>query len=79
MDPMKTRYDRVNLIPNKEYYMIHQGRKTFVGTFVQSMYSGSGDGMTVSIEFLLNDRPYYIEEDMWGSESGEELTYFTLA
>ena len=41
---MDIRCNRANLVPGKEYYKIRNGEKIFVGTFVRSMRSGSGDG-----------------------------------
>jgi len=79
MDPIQIRYNRGNLVPGKEYYKIHNREKSFAGTFVRLVRSGSGDGMTISVEFLLNDKTYYVDEEMWGSLNGSELTYFVEA
>lgn len=49
-----------------------------VGTFVRSYRMGSGDGMTVHWEFNKDGTIKTIEDEMWGSVSGSELTYYRL-
>lgn len=49
-----------------------------VGTFVRSYRMGSGDGMTVHWEFNKDGTIKTIEDEMWGSVSGFELTYYRL-
>ena len=49
-----------------------------VGTFMRSYRMGSGDGMTVYWEFNNGNKVTTIGDQMWGSLSGKELTYFRL-
>ena len=49
-----------------------------VGTFVRSYRMGSGDGMTVHWEFNNGGKITTIDDAMWGSLSGKELTHFRL-
>lgn len=49
-----------------------------VGTFMRSYRMGSGDGMTVYWEFNNGGKVTTIGDQMWGSLSGKELTYFRL-
>jgi len=66
---MTKSYTRIRTVGGKE-------ERTFVGTFVRTYTMGSGDGMTVHLEFNNNGSKTTIEEDMWGSISGDELSYF---
>jgi hypothetical protein len=49
-----------------------------VGTFIRSYRTGSGDGMMVHWEFNNGGKITTIGDQMWGSVSGKELTYFRL-
>jgi len=40
---------------------------------------GSGDGTTVHLEFERDGTKITVNDEMWGSVSGDELVYFTLA
>lgn len=73
---MKTRYDRGNLEKGVAYIQVNQGVRTKVGKFQYSGYQGSGDGMTLVLVFELNGNNHTVQEDMWGSVSGRELSYF---
>ena len=60
------------------HYMKHQNDSTeYVGTFHTCSYSGSGDGMEIHFWFNLNEKIYKLDDQMWGSVSGNELMYFT--
>jgi hypothetical protein len=48
------------------------------GTFIRCYRMGSGDGMTVHWEFNNGGKMTTIDDQMWGSVSGKELTYFRL-
>ena len=73
---MKTRYERGNLEKGVAYVQVNQTGRTKVGTFVHSGYQGSGDGMELVLVFELNGKPNHVREEMWGSVSGRELSYF---
>jgi hypothetical protein len=77
---IQKRIDRVNLDTTKSYVRVRSvgGKevKEYVGTFVRVYRMGSGDGMTVHIEFNDNGRITRVDEEMWGSLSGAELSYF---
>ena len=49
-----------------------------VGTFMRSYRMGSGDGMTVYWEFNNGGKVTRIDDAMWGSVSGKELTHFRV-
>jgi len=51
--------------------------QTYVGKFVKSYNMGSGDGMTVHMEFDNFGTRVIVDEAMWGSLYGNELSYFT--
>ena len=60
------------------HYMKIQGKNIdYAGKFVQCYLAGSGDGMSVHFIFELNGKQYTLNDQMWGSISGEELMYFT--
>ena len=47
-----------------------------VGRFIRSYSMGSGDGMTAHWEFELNGKIITVNDEMWGSVSGEGLVGF---
>ena len=77
---LQPRIDRTNLDTNKCYTRVRKVKgveeRTYVGMFVRSYRMGSGDGMQLYIEFNDSGRVTTISEDMWGSVSGDELSYF---
>jgi hypothetical protein len=77
---LQPRIDRVNLDTKKCYTRVHKVNgsqtQTYVGQFVRSYTMGSGDGMTVHLEFNDNGTITTIGEEMWGSVSGDELSHF---
>lgn len=73
---MKTRYERGNLEKGVAYIRVNQTGRTKVGKFVHSGYQGSGDGTTLVLVFELDGKNHTVQEDMWGSVSGRELSYF---
>jgi len=83
MEIIHSRIQRVDLDVTKSYIQVKQVRgietKTYVGKFVRVYCMGSGDGMTVHIEFDDNGRCTRVDEEMWGSLGGNELSYFIEA
>ena len=83
MDILKPYIDRVNLDTKKSYYQLKNVNgtlvKTFMGQFVRVYRMGSGDGMTVHLEFNDSGILNRVDEEMWGSVSGSELSYFIEA
>jgi hypothetical protein len=77
---LEKRCTRATLDTTKNYIQVRtvdkKETRVYVGTFVRSYCMGSGDGMTVHIEFNDNGRITRVDEEMWGSLSGEELSYF---
>ena len=77
---MESRISRVNLDITKSYTRVKLVNgtpvKEFVGRFVKTYRMGSGDGMTVHMEFNDNGRITRVDEEMWGSVGGYELSYF---
>jgi len=79
------RFKRTDLKPDAYYVQVKcdNGVKTpiYVGKFIRSYRMGSGDGMTLHVEFYndIKKKQVVIEEDMWGSILGEELSYFVDA
>ena len=77
---LQPRIDRVNLDTKKCYLRIRKvdGKQvqTYVGQFVRSYTMGSGDGMTVHLEFNDAGTITTIGEEMWGSVSGDDLSHF---
>ena len=75
-----TRISRAYLEPAKYYIMVKKlGGATVeeeVGRFLKSYTMGSGDGMTLHWEFVLNGKVRRINDEMWGSVNGEELVGF---
>lgn len=71
---------RVNLDVNKNYTKVNIVNNTvvrkYVGKFVKTYRMGSDDGMTVHMEFNDNGTVTRVDEDMWGSVNGYELSYF---
>jgi hypothetical protein len=74
---MKSRISRTELKPGHHYMMIQGKNVEYAGKFVSCYRMGSGDGMTVHFIFELNNTQYILDDQMWGSISGEELMYFT--
>jgi hypothetical protein len=83
MDILKPCIQRVNLDPSKHYFHVRYVRdseiQTYVGRFVRAFTMGSGDGMTIHVEFMDNGKKTVIDEEMWGSVGGQELSYFLEA
>ncbi len=79
-DIIEKRINRTNLDTAKSYVRVRSvgGKevKEYVGTFVRVYCMGSGDGMTIHVEFNDNGRITRVDEEMWGSLSGAELSYF---
>lgn len=77
---MESRISRVNLDVTKNYTRVrivnNNAVKEFVGRFVKTYRMGSGDGMTVHMEFNDNGLIKRVDEEMWGSVGGHELSYF---
>ena len=79
------RFRRGDLKPGAYYVRVNcaNGVKTatYVGKFIRSYRMGSGDGMTLHVEFYndVTKTQVIIDEDMWGSILGEELSYFVHA
>lgn len=80
LQTLQSRCSRSNLDTSKEYIMVKKvdGKvvEEEVGRFVTSYQTGSGDGMTLHWEFLKNGITIRIQDDMWGSIDGSELTGF---
>jgi len=81
-DLMASRMSRGMLQTGLQYIMTKEvnGLTTEedVGTFMRYYRMGSGDGMTVHWEFNNGGKVTTIIDEMWGSVSGKELTYFRL-
>lgn len=77
-----SRCSRGDLDTTKEYIMVKKvnGKvvEEEVGRFVKCYQMGSGDGMTLHWEFLLNGITIHIQDDMWGTIDGSELTGFRV-
>ena len=80
---LKPRFNRGNLDTTKCYIRVQNidGKevKTYMGKYVKTYHMGSGDGMTLHLEFNNAGRSISVSETMWGSVSGEELSYFIEA
>ena len=65
------KYIRVVKVNGKE-------EKTPVGYFVKSYTMGSGDGMTLHLEFNLDGKNISVDGEMWGSStvSESDLAWF---
>ena len=74
---MKGRISRTELKPGHHYMKIQGKNVDYAGKFVHCYRMGSGDGMTLHFLFELNGTQYTLDDQMWGSISGEELMYFT--
>jgi len=74
---MKGRISRTELKPGHYYMKIQKKNIDYVGKFIRCYNMGSGDGMTVHFVFELNYNQYTLDDEMWGSVSGDELMYFT--
>lgn len=81
-DIMMSRLSRGMLQTGFQYIMTKEVKgvttEEDVGTFMRSYTMGSGDGMTVYWEFNNGGKVTTIGDQMWGSLSGKELTYFRL-
>jgi len=77
---IESRISRVDLDVTKNYTQVKIVNDTkvkeYLGKFVKVYRMGSGDGMTVHTEFNDNGRVTRVDEEMWGSISGRELSYF---
>jgi len=73
---MKSRYNREDLEKGVAYIRVKQGLRTKVGKFQCSGYQGSGDEMELVLVFELDGKNYTLQEAMWGSVGGQELSYF---
>jgi hypothetical protein len=77
---IERRISRVNLDVGKSYTRVwnegHEEVRIFMGVFVRVYTMGSGDGMTVHLEFNDNGKLNRVDEQMWGSVDGSELSYF---
>ena len=80
---LATRVNRANLDTSKKYIRVRKEggvvTETPVGFFVRSYRMGSGDGMTLHWEFNLDGNITTETDEMWGSLSGSELTWFKEA
>lgn len=80
MQTIESRISRLNLDDKKSYIkVIKKGEMTIeepVGRFVRSYRMGSGDGMTAHWEFNKDGVTIVIDDQMWGSTSGEGLLGF---
>ena len=78
---MEKRIDRTQLDTSKSYYQkrIINGKmtQTYLGKFVKTYRMGSGDVMTVHTEFDNFGTRVVVDEEMWGSLNGSELSYYT--
>ena len=79
---MESRISRTELIVGNEYYKNKMVKgtliKEYVGKYIRTYWMGSGDGMTVHLEFEKDGVKVTVDDEMWGSVSGHELAYFTL-
>jgi hypothetical protein len=73
---MNTRYNRGNLEKGVAYIQVNKNGRTKVGKFVETAHYGSGDGMQIVLIFEYLGRRNVIQEEMWGSLDGKELSYF---
>jgi len=74
---MKGRISRAEMKPGNHYMVIQGKNINYAGKFIDYGMWGSGDGMTVHFTFELNGKQHTLDDQMWGSISGEELMYFT--
>lgn len=70
------RASRTELDTTKYYEKVHNTTKEYVGKFIRSYTMGSGDGMTVHWEFNNNGKIITVNDELWGSLSGNELIGF---
>jgi len=76
MEELAKRVNRVNLDITFCCIQVYNNIHTYVGRFIKVYRMGSGDGMTVHIEFNDAGKITRVDEEMWGSVNGSELTYF---
>ena len=74
---IKGRISRTEMKPDHHYMKIQGKNVDYAGKFIGCYRMGSGDGMTIHFTFELNNTKYTLDDQMWGSISGEELMYFT--
>lgn len=79
---MKQRYERLNLDTKLCYNVTRKSptglTEIYVGKFIRSYRMGSGDGMTSHWEFDNNGTIVRIDDETWGSVSGDELLGFSV-
>ena len=73
---MQLRLHRADLDTTKYYIQMKNAVSTYVGKFIRAYRMGSGDGMTLHLEFNNNGKIVTVNEEMWGSFNGNELSYF---
>jgi len=77
---LTSRISRLNLDETKSYIkVVKMGEMTIeepVGRFVRSYRMGSGDGMTAHWEFIKDGVTIVIDDEAWGSTSGNGLLGF---
>jgi hypothetical protein len=66
---INTTYEKITNTKNLETAIL-------VGRFIRSYSMGSGDGTTAHWEFVLNGQIITVNDQMWGSVSGEGLVGF---
>ena len=70
------RASRTELDTTKYYDKVNNTTKEYVGKFVRAYTMGSGDGMTVHWEFNNNGKIIKVDDELWGSLSGNKLIGF---
>jgi hypothetical protein len=79
---MKQRYERHNLDTLLCYNVTRKSptglTEIYVGRFIRCYRMGSGDGMTSHWEFDNNGTIVRIDDETWGSVSGDELLGFSV-
>jgi len=78
---LKKCISKMNLHMNTTYEKITNTKNLgetaiLVGRFIRSYNMGSGDGTTAHWEFELNGKIITVNDEMWGSVSGEGLVGF---
>ena len=79
---INSRMSRVALQPGIQYIKIIEVNGKIieedVGMFVRSYRMGSGDGTTIHWEFNKDGVIKTIDDELWGSVNGSELTYYRV-
>lgn len=79
---INSRISRAALQPGIQYIKIIEVNGKIieedVGMFVRSYRMGSGDGTTIHWEFNKDGVIKRIDDELWGSVNGSELTYYRL-